>query len=55
MPLEVDKYLGKAWKGELLTPMALKVVCLKCTEILIEEENVVQIPAPVALVGDLHG
>ena len=55
MPINIDKYLEKAWKAELLDQLAIKVICQKCTEILISEENVQPLSAPISVVGDLHG
>lgn len=55
MPFNIDKYLEKAWKAELLDALAIKVACQKCTEILIEETNVQPVQGPVSVVGDIHG
>ena len=52
---DVDHYLEKARKGEVLEEIAIKVVCAKVKEILALEGNVVPVRAPVTLVGDVHG
>jgi hypothetical protein len=30
-------------------------LCKKCTEVFSQEENVVKVPTPVTIVGDIHG
>ena len=55
MPLDVDKYLEKAWKGELLHDLAYKAITLAVKDILLREENVRVLNAPISLVGDIHG
>lgn len=55
MPQDVDKYLEKAWKGELLDELALKALCLALKDILIREENTRILSAPISMVGDIHG
>ena len=52
---DVDHYLEKARRGEVLEEIAIKVVCTKVKEILALEGNVVPVRAPVTLVGDVHG
>ena len=52
---DIDKYLERARKGEVLEEIAIKVVCAKVKEILSHEDNVVAVPAPVTVVGDVHG
>jgi serine/threonine-protein phosphatase PPG1 len=51
----MDQYLQAAWRGDLLTALQLKLVCLKLKERLINEANVVSLAAPLTVVGDLHG
>ena len=55
MGFDIDKYLEKAMKGELLSELAVKILCLKIKEIFIEEPNVQPLKSPVTLVGDIHG
>lgn len=52
---DIDKYLGLAAKGDLLEEQAIKLICSKVKEILVQEENVKQVQAPVTVVGDVHG
>ena len=52
---DVDYHLEKAAKGEILSELAIKVICAKVKEILSHESNVVQVQAPVTVVGDVHG
>ena len=52
---DVDHFLEKAAKGEVLEEIAIKVICAKVKEILSQESNVVPVSAPVTVVGDVHG
>ena len=52
---DVDMLLEKALKGELLEELQINLMCLKAREILIKEENVKNVSAPVTIVGDVHG
>jgi serine/threonine-protein phosphatase PPG1 len=52
---DVDQHLEKAAKGEILSEVAIKVICAKVKEILSLEQNVVQVYSPVTVVGDVHG
>lgn len=51
----MDEYLEKAAKGELLEENQIKMICLAARNLFIEEANVVDILAPVIIVGDIHG
>ena len=51
----MDEYLEKASKGELLDENQIKMICLAARNLLIEEPNVVDLAAPVIIVGDVHG
>ena len=33
----------------------IKSLCVRVREILVEESNVLEVPAPVTIVGDIHG
>jgi len=52
---DVDKYLDMASRGEILEEIAVKLICVKVKEILLDEENVKNVQAPVTVVGDVHG
>ena len=52
---DVDQYLERARKGEVLEEIAIRVVCAKVKEILAQESNVVPVASPVTVVGDVHG
>ena len=52
---DIDHYLEKAAKGETLEEIAIKVICAKVKEILVNESNVHSIQSPVTVVGDVHG
>lgn len=55
MPFNIDEYLEKALKGELLQELAIKIICLKFKDILAKEPNVKILNAPITCVGDVHG
>lgn len=55
MGFDVDLYLEKALKGELLEELVIKIICLKLREILVKEDNVKSLSSPITLVGDIHG
>lgn len=40
---DIDQHLEKAAKGEVLSELAIKVICAKVREILSKETNVVQV------------
>lgn len=52
---DVDHHIEKAAKGEVLSEVAIKVICAKVREILSQEPNVVEVYSPVTVVGDVHG
>jgi hypothetical protein len=47
--------LEKGFKAQLLDELTIKLLCLKVRELLIKQDNVAKISAPVSLVGDVHG
>ena len=55
MGFDIDEALAKAFKCELLDELTVKVICLKLKEILIKEDNIKVLSAPVTIVGDIHG
>jgi len=55
MPFIIDKYLEKARKGELLSELAIKLLCMKIKEILSKQPNTLILPTPLTIVGDIHG
>ncbi|CAI2372571.1 unnamed protein product [Moneuplotes crassus] len=52
---DIDALIEQAKEGQFFDPVTIKLICLKARELLVEEENVVQVSAPVSLVGDIHG
>lgn len=42
-------------KGELLSESTVKLLCAKVKEVLVQEDNVKPVQAPVTVVGDVHG
>lgn len=55
MGFDVDKYLAMVWEGKCLDKAAIKVVTMKVQDLLVREATVLQLSAPIALVGDIHG
>ena len=53
--MTVDQWLAQLNRGELLTELAVEYLCDQVKDILATESNVVPIPTPVSIVGDLHG
>lgn len=51
----IDVYLEKAFKGELLPPFVIQWLCACAINVLREESNVVSLAAPTKIVGDIHG
>ena len=52
---DIDQYVERARKGEVLEEIAIKVICAKVKEVLAAENNVVDVVSPVTIVGDVHG
>jgi len=48
-------YLERAQKGELLSELAIKLICLKMKEILSKDKNTLSLCSPLTVVGDIHG
>jgi len=53
--MDVDQCIEKLLRCEIIDELAVKYVCEKVKEILIEESNVQPVRAPVTVVGDVHG
>ena len=52
---DLDKYLDKARKGEIIEEVAIKVICAKAREMLSFDDNIQSVQSPVTIVGDIHG
>jgi serine/threonine-protein phosphatase PPG1 len=53
--MDVDGCLERCLSGELLSEAEIKEICAKVKELLVFESNVVNLHAPVTVVGDVHG
>ena len=53
--MDIEEFIPRIKKGDILSERELKAVCRKAIEILAEESNVVQVKAPVVVAGDIHG
>eukprot|EP00301_Raphidiophrys_heterophryoidea_P003449 c11556_g1_i2.p1 GENE.c11556_g1_i2~~c11556_g1_i2.p1 ORF type:complete len:321 (+),score=99.06 c11556_g1_i2:45-965(+) len=53
--MDANRWLESAKAGKILDEGSLFQLCEKVKEILLEEPNVVQVEAPVTVVGDVHG
>ncbi|KAI9313130.1 Metallo-dependent phosphatase [Dichotomocladium elegans] len=53
--LDLDACLERLYKKQLLAECVLKEICERTKELLMRESNVVNISAPVTVVGDIHG
>lgn len=51
----VDEIIEKLYKCQVPTEAEVQMVCELATEILSKEENVVSVPSPVTICGDIHG
>lgn len=52
---DVDCWIERLLKLEVLNEVEMRSLCRKVIEVLIEEENVAELNAPIVLCGDLHG
>merc|ERR1712232_999662 len=50
-----DAQIEKLLRCEIVSASEVKALCNKAIEILVKEPNVIELQAPVTLVGDLHG
>lgn len=55
MSLNLDKCIEQLMRREILPENTVKEICDKLKEQLIDEPNLVNIKAPVTVVGDVHG
>ncbi len=51
----IDKQIALLQKGEIITELEVKNLCVKAKEILVEESNVQRVDSPVTICGDIHG
>ncbi|GJJ14654.1 hypothetical protein Clacol_008920 [Clathrus columnatus] len=51
----LDRHVEQLMRCEPIPEPAVKQLCLKAREILIEEGNVQQVDSPVTICGDIHG
>ena len=52
---ELDLLLSKLWRGILPTPTELKSLIEQATVCFKKEPNILRIPPPISVVGDIHG
>ncbi|KAF7696464.1 Serine/threonine-protein phosphatase 4 catalytic subunit 1 [Cucumispora dikerogammari] len=60
MNINKKRYMIESWEerlkqGELLTEQEIEILCGKAMEIFIREPNVISIPSPAQVCGDIHG
>lgn len=55
MSSDLDKWIEQLRNCEIIKESEVKALCNKAKEILIEEENVQRVDAPVTVCGDIHG
>lgn len=53
--IDLDECIERLYKKELLAASVIEAICAKTKELLMKESNVLQVPAPVTVVGDIHG
>ena len=53
--MDIDAYLQKLKKRQFLTSEETKLLINKSKEIFDTEPNVVDVPVPVTVCGDIHG
>ncbi|KAJ1964126.1 putative serine/threonine protein phosphatase, partial [Dispira parvispora] len=51
----VDYYIEQLYQGFVLPPRAVYEICENVKSLLCQEGNVLQVNAPVTVVGDIHG
>ena len=52
---DVDRCIEQLKERKLPDVESIKQLCVRAREILISESNVLEVPAPVTIVGDIHG
>ena len=53
--MKIEKFIEDLKDGKIIPEQHLRKVCQKVKELLIEEQNVLSVSAPVTICGDLHG
>lgn len=53
--MNLDKYIEKLSRCELLSEKQVKYICYELKEKLLSAPNVCTIHTPVTVVGDIHG
>lgn len=52
---EVNKWIEQLRRCEYLNEIQVKTLCEKAREIMVEEDNIQSLSAPVTIAGDIHG
>jgi serine/threonine-protein phosphatase 4 catalytic subunit len=52
---ELDKWIEKLRRCELIKENEVKAIYLRCCDVLNLEENIVDVEAPATICGDIHG
>ena len=52
---DIDSWIAHVKDGGLLPEPTLRLLCEKVKEILVDEDNVVHVEAPVTIVADIRG
>lgn len=51
----IEELIEKLYKSQVPTESEIEKVCELATEVLLKEDNVVSVPSPVTICGDIHG
>ncbi|KAI4293015.1 serine/threonine-protein phosphatase 2A catalytic subunit [Pancytospora philotis] len=51
----IEEIIEKLYKSQVPTEAEIEHICELASEILLKEENVVSVPSPVTVCGDIHG
>jgi len=52
---DIDGMIDSLGRGDLLTEKAVEWICSSCIDLLCKESNVIFLPAPITICGDIHG
>lgn len=55
MTLDIKQILSSLWECKLPTREGASLIFKKSQEILLQEKNILQIPFPITICGDIHG